>query len=128
MGGLLPAVIVLETLHQLGTRHRCRRVGYATSADVAGDKSRVVGYAGMRCGERAISLPRRFTLELVPADLPLAKGWKRGPLGEALWREALEVHAQDAGRPVCVRATKKRIRRQAPPIRRSGECALIEGP
>jgi AmmeMemoRadiSam system protein B len=47
MCGMLPAVIVLETLRQLGTTPRCERVGYATTADVTGDPSRVVGYAGM---------------------------------------------------------------------------------
>ncbi|HYL79603.1 MAG TPA: AmmeMemoRadiSam system protein B [Candidatus Acidoferrum sp.] len=50
MCGLLPAVIVLETLRQLGTLRRCQRVAYATSADVSGDTSRVVGYAGMLFG------------------------------------------------------------------------------
>ncbi len=50
MCGLLPAVIVLETLRQLGTLQKCRRVAYATSADVSGDTSRVVGYAGMLFG------------------------------------------------------------------------------
>jgi AmmeMemoRadiSam system protein B len=30
-----------------------QRVAYATSADVSGDTSRVVGYAGMLLGERA---------------------------------------------------------------------------
>lgn len=47
MCGLLPAVIVMETLRQLGRLKTCRRVGYATSADVTGDTDRVVGYAGM---------------------------------------------------------------------------------
>src|ERR1019366_7402143 len=47
MCGLLPAVIVLETLRLLGGLTRAERVGYATSADVTGDASRVVGYAGM---------------------------------------------------------------------------------
>jgi AmmeMemoRadiSam system radical SAM enzyme/AmmeMemoRadiSam system protein B/AmmeMemoRadiSam system protein A len=47
MCGLLPAVIVLETLKLLGGLTRAERVGYATSADVTGDTSRVVGYAGM---------------------------------------------------------------------------------
>lgn len=50
MCGLLPAVIVLETLRQLGMLRRSRRVAYATSADVTGDPSRVVGYAGMLLG------------------------------------------------------------------------------
>jgi AmmeMemoRadiSam system protein B len=47
MCGVLPAVIVMETLRQLGGLGRCERVGYATSADVTGDTSRVVGYAGV---------------------------------------------------------------------------------
>src|SRR6516162_3372537 len=51
MCGLVPAVIVLETLRRLGGLHRAERVGYATSADVSGDKSRVVGYAGMLFGD-----------------------------------------------------------------------------
>ncbi|MEE8303786.1 MAG: AmmeMemoRadiSam system protein B, partial [Candidatus Tectomicrobia bacterium] len=50
MCGLLPAVVVLETLRQLGTLHGCQRVGYATSADAGGDTRRVVGYAGMLFG------------------------------------------------------------------------------
>jgi AmmeMemoRadiSam system protein B len=47
MCGVLPAVIVLETLHRLNRIARCERVAYATSADVTGDTSRVVGYAGV---------------------------------------------------------------------------------
>jgi AmmeMemoRadiSam system protein B len=50
MCGVLPAVIVLETLRVLGRLRRAERVGYATSADVTGDTSRVVGYAGMLFG------------------------------------------------------------------------------
>jgi AmmeMemoRadiSam system protein B len=50
MCGVLPAVIVLDTLRQLGRLHRAERVAYATSADVSGDTSRVVGYAGMLFG------------------------------------------------------------------------------
>jgi AmmeMemoRadiSam system protein B/AmmeMemoRadiSam system protein A len=50
MCGLLPAVIVMETLRELGQLKRTERVAYATSADVSGDKSRVVGYAGMLLG------------------------------------------------------------------------------
>ena len=46
MCGMIPAVIVLKTLKRLGGVHQSRRVGYTTSADVTGDKSRVVGYAG----------------------------------------------------------------------------------
>lgn len=47
MCGMIPAVIVLQTLRQLGALHQAEHVGYATSADVNGDTSRVVGYAGM---------------------------------------------------------------------------------
>jgi AmmeMemoRadiSam system protein B len=50
MCGVRPAVIVMETLRQLGQLEKCERVGYATSAEVSGDKSRVVGYAGMLFG------------------------------------------------------------------------------
>jgi AmmeMemoRadiSam system protein B/AmmeMemoRadiSam system protein A len=50
MCGVLPAVIVLETLRRLGRLTKAERVGYATSADVSGDTSRVVGYAGMLFG------------------------------------------------------------------------------
>jgi len=50
MCGVLPAVIVLETLRRLGKLQKAERVGYATSADVTGDTSRVVGYAGMLFG------------------------------------------------------------------------------
>lgn len=46
MCGLLPAVMVMETLRRLGGLTRLERRGYATSADVSGDTSRVVGYAG----------------------------------------------------------------------------------
>jgi AmmeMemoRadiSam system protein B len=50
MCGVLPAVIMLETLRLLGALRKTERVGYATSADVTGDTSRVVGYAGMLFG------------------------------------------------------------------------------
>jgi AmmeMemoRadiSam system protein B len=50
MCGVLPAVIVLETLKRLECLRKCEHVGYATSADVTGDTSRVVGYAGMLFG------------------------------------------------------------------------------
>jgi AmmeMemoRadiSam system protein B len=50
MCGVLPAVIVLETLRRLGGLSRAERVGYATSADAGGDPGRVVGYAGMLFG------------------------------------------------------------------------------
>lgn len=47
MCGMLPAVIALTTLQRMGALHRAVRVEYATSADVSGDASQVVGYAGM---------------------------------------------------------------------------------
>jgi AmmeMemoRadiSam system protein B len=50
MCGVLPAVIALETLRLQGTLTKVVPLGYATSADVTGDKSRVVGYAGMLFG------------------------------------------------------------------------------
>ena len=50
MCGVLPAVIVMETLRRMGTLSRCQRTGYATSAYTTGDTSRVVGYAGMLLG------------------------------------------------------------------------------
>ncbi len=46
MCGLLPAIVVMETTKQLGQLASVSRLGYATSADASGDKSRVVGYAG----------------------------------------------------------------------------------
>jgi AmmeMemoRadiSam system protein B len=47
MCGVLPAVIVLQALKNLRSLQRAVRIAYGTSADVSGDKSRVVGYAGM---------------------------------------------------------------------------------
>lgn len=47
MCGLIPAVIVLETLRQQRMLQKSQRVAYATSADITGDTRRVVGYAGM---------------------------------------------------------------------------------
>jgi AmmeMemoRadiSam system radical SAM enzyme/AmmeMemoRadiSam system protein B/uncharacterized protein (TIGR00296 family) len=46
MCGLVPAAFILETLRQLEQPFRVQEVGYATSADVTGDRSQVVGYAG----------------------------------------------------------------------------------
>ncbi|MBM3971649.1 MAG: AmmeMemoRadiSam system radical SAM enzyme [Planctomycetes bacterium] len=46
MCGLVPAVIVMKTLKQLGQLKRSIEVGYGTSADASGDTSRCVGYAG----------------------------------------------------------------------------------
>ena len=50
MCGMIPAVMVMETLRLLGKLNRAERVAYATSADTTGDPSRVVGYAGMVLG------------------------------------------------------------------------------
>ncbi|MBX3420849.1 MAG: AmmeMemoRadiSam system radical SAM enzyme [Pirellulaceae bacterium] len=47
MCGLIPAALILETLRQLGHQPQVVELDYATSADVSGDKSRVVGYAGL---------------------------------------------------------------------------------
>ena len=47
MCGVLPAVMILDAVKQLGGLNKCERVAYGTSADVSGDKSRVVGYCGM---------------------------------------------------------------------------------
>jgi AmmeMemoRadiSam system radical SAM enzyme/AmmeMemoRadiSam system protein B/AmmeMemoRadiSam system protein A len=46
MCGVVPAVLVMETLKRLGGLNRIESVGYATSAETSGDTSRVVGYAG----------------------------------------------------------------------------------
>ncbi len=46
MCGLGPAVAMLTALHALGVG-KAELVKYATSADVSGDRSQVVGYAGM---------------------------------------------------------------------------------
>jgi AmmeMemoRadiSam system protein B len=50
MCGVIPATIVLETLRQTHGLSKSERVDYATSADVSGDTSRVVGYCGMLFG------------------------------------------------------------------------------
>jgi AmmeMemoRadiSam system radical SAM enzyme/AmmeMemoRadiSam system protein B/AmmeMemoRadiSam system protein A len=47
MCGVIPAALVMETLHQLGHKFRVRELDYATSGDVSGDKTQVVGYAGV---------------------------------------------------------------------------------
>ena len=47
MCGMVPAVIVMETLRLLGNLTTCQRMAYGTSANVSGDTTRVVGYAGM---------------------------------------------------------------------------------
>lgn len=50
MCGVLPAVVVMETLLSIDQLDKTERTGYATSADVTDDKSRVVGYSGMLLG------------------------------------------------------------------------------
>jgi AmmeMemoRadiSam system radical SAM enzyme/AmmeMemoRadiSam system protein B/AmmeMemoRadiSam system protein A len=50
MCGVLPAVLVMETLRRLDSLTRFESVGYATSAEASGDTNRVVGYAGMLLG------------------------------------------------------------------------------
>jgi AmmeMemoRadiSam system radical SAM enzyme/AmmeMemoRadiSam system protein B/AmmeMemoRadiSam system protein A len=47
MCGVLPAVIVMETLRELGQLGSARRIAYGTSGDISGELSRVVGYAGV---------------------------------------------------------------------------------
>jgi AmmeMemoRadiSam system protein B len=47
MCGVLPAVIVMQALRNLGRLKAAVRVAYGTSADVSHETSRVVGYAGM---------------------------------------------------------------------------------
>ncbi|MEM7474411.1 MAG: AmmeMemoRadiSam system radical SAM enzyme [Planctomycetota bacterium] len=46
MCGVVPAAFVMETLRQLDVDYQVQEVEYATSADVSGDRTRVVGYAG----------------------------------------------------------------------------------
>jgi len=53
MCGVLPAIIVMEALRCLNRLDRMERVSYATSAEVTGDQTRVVGYAGMLLGSRS---------------------------------------------------------------------------
>lgn len=50
MCGVRPAVVVMETLKRWNRLNKAVRTGYATTADTTGDKSRVVGYAGMLLG------------------------------------------------------------------------------
>jgi AmmeMemoRadiSam system radical SAM enzyme/AmmeMemoRadiSam system protein B/AmmeMemoRadiSam system protein A len=47
MCGLVPAALVMETLRQQGHALKVIEVDYATSGDVSGDRSQVVGYAGL---------------------------------------------------------------------------------
>ena len=47
MCGQLPAALILLTLQVMGWTGSYHEIGYGTSADTSGDKSRVVGYAGI---------------------------------------------------------------------------------
>ncbi|MEM8667584.1 MAG: AmmeMemoRadiSam system protein B [Planctomycetota bacterium] len=47
MCGRVPAALVLMTLHHLGKTVQYRETGYDTSGTITGDRSRVVGYAGV---------------------------------------------------------------------------------
>ena len=47
MCGQLPAALVLLTLQAMGKAGTFHEIAYGTSADTSGDKSRVVGYAGV---------------------------------------------------------------------------------
>ncbi|MGI9473989.1 MAG: AmmeMemoRadiSam system protein B, partial [Rubripirellula sp.] len=47
MCGQLPAAFVLLTLQAMGIQASFQEIGYGTSADTSGDKSRVVGYASV---------------------------------------------------------------------------------
>ena len=51
MCGVLPAVIVMLALQQMQLLSAVEEVAYATSGDVSGDRSRVVGYAGLLLGQ-----------------------------------------------------------------------------
>ncbi|MCR9199614.1 MAG: AmmeMemoRadiSam system radical SAM enzyme [Planctomycetaceae bacterium] len=55
MCGMLPAVVVMEALLNLDQLDQTQRCGYATSGDVTGDRSRVVGYAGMLLGPEELA-------------------------------------------------------------------------
>lgn len=47
MCGVVPAAIVMQTLHELGKSYSVERIAYETSADRGSDPGRVVGYAGV---------------------------------------------------------------------------------
>ena len=47
MCGVLPAVMIMETVNAMNGLKKAERVAYGTSGDTSGDKSRVVGYCGM---------------------------------------------------------------------------------
>lgn len=50
MCGVVPAVLVMETLRHLGRLERTEQIGHTTSAEASGDKTKVVGYAGVLFG------------------------------------------------------------------------------
>jgi AmmeMemoRadiSam system protein B len=50
MCGVLPAIVVLETLRLQGRLNRCEVVGYTNSAAATGDTRRVVGYSSVLFG------------------------------------------------------------------------------
>jgi len=47
MCGVLPAVMIMEAIKEMGNLNKATRIGYTTSAETSGDASRVVGYCGM---------------------------------------------------------------------------------
>jgi AmmeMemoRadiSam system protein B len=47
MCGQIPAALVLLTLRAMRKQAHYEEIAYATSGDVSGDRSRVVGYAGV---------------------------------------------------------------------------------
>jgi AmmeMemoRadiSam system protein B len=46
MCGIVPMVFVLEVLRRMSSLSSVEEIGYTTSAESSGDKTRVVGYAG----------------------------------------------------------------------------------
>jgi AmmeMemoRadiSam system radical SAM enzyme/AmmeMemoRadiSam system protein B/AmmeMemoRadiSam system protein A len=51
MCGVIPAVVVMQTLLAMEVIPNMQRVGYGTSADAGGNPDRVVGYAGVILGD-----------------------------------------------------------------------------
>ena len=47
MCGQLPAALILLTLKAMQKKVKYNEIAYATSGDISGDRSRVVGYAGV---------------------------------------------------------------------------------
>jgi AmmeMemoRadiSam system protein B len=52
MCGVIPAMLVMETLHALGIEFDVETIGYDTSAKTSNDFQRVVGYAACRFAAR----------------------------------------------------------------------------